>query len=189
MMKRFSDMTGISIVASVGTEVHKEFDVDPAMDIPFGLRMQIQERILERMDEKYEEVGYTFVTDRTPVDFLAYTLADVRRDGHAELDLRRVERYIDNCYKVMNKHFSVLIVVPPAILYTSEPGKPYANLPYQQHIHLLCCGVIADQRNKVHTILIDKDNVSLDGRLESMCEQYDRILAFLEQSKAQHRLH
>ena len=89
------------------SEIFRDLGLDPAVHYPFAKRLDIQEEILERFEMAYfaatsQGIG---IADRTPLDLLAYTLAEAVQDAVSEKEQARFESYTRNCFQALNRHF------------------------------------------------------------------------------------
>ena len=139
---------------------------DPKLDYCLHDRVWMQERILDHLEQVYrQQPADGFVTDRTPLDAIAYMLADVTREGvDAEL-AERINRYVGRCYDILNRHFSTLLLIPPAIELKDEPGKAPANPAYITHIHFLILGAINSKIVDPPWAALPSQLTSLDDRI------------------------
>lgn len=120
---------------------------DPKRDYGVKDRLWIQQKILNSLEKIYQEQSPSgFVTDRTPLDAAAYMLADVTRDNMTEELSRDITKYVLQCYEVTNRHFGLLLFIPPAIAVKDEPGKAPATSAYMDHIHFLISGLVNSKR-------------------------------------------
>ena len=79
LAKAYALAEGVPYLQTGATQVFLDMGLDPKVDYPLDVRIQIQKRILESFDKQYSAAGRDFITDRTPIDMMAYTLADVQR--------------------------------------------------------------------------------------------------------------
>ena len=113
-----------------------------------------------------------FISDRTPLDMAAYTLADIQ--GTTAVDTIPFTRYLDDCIARTNRFFSTLVIVSPGIPLVAEPGKAALHEAYIEHIHTLIVGLCHDPRVTASVYCIPRDVLSLEDRLK-------QVRAFLEE--------
>lgn len=108
----------------------------PKQELPFKERLMVQNAILDSMAFKYAMMGdKPFITDRTPLDVLGYTFAEIRRETLDD-DLRmafqqHVMKAVDICVTHL---WGVLIVAP---LYGAPESETSAQACpiYMQHVY------------------------------------------------------
>jgi nicotinamide riboside kinase len=160
----------IKFITSPVSQAYADLGVDPREDVDFVTRLRVQEEILNRAENAYIETDGPFISDRTPLDFIAYTLADVRRDNLSLIEQDRFSRYFERCLEVTNRHFGSLCLLQPGIEYEDDGRRPKPNTVYQEHINLLLLGLLMDGRVRSRKAMIRRDNVDLQRRVESLVD-------------------
>lgn len=169
LAKAFSEKTGIPFVQTKASGVFAEMGLDPKADYPLAQRIEVQKRILEACAKQYRSVDSgIFVTDRTPVDMVAYTFADVQRGNMTPELTAQVNGYVADCVAVNNAVFSLLMVVQPGIELVEEEGKAPANVAYIEHINSLVMGIAVSEMIESAHYYIPRGMVELDRRVEAM---------------------
>lgn len=163
----FSEVSGIPFVKGSTRATYERLGLDPRVNYPLEARIDIQFEILRDYGKVYAEAGQRFVTDRTPLDMMAYMLADVQREGIERAQDLRIARYMAECYRVANRFFPVILIVQPGIPHVDEPGRPLMNYAYQEHIHLLVQGLAGDERYRGTHFFVPRDYTDLDRRIEA----------------------
>lgn len=170
LAEAFAAASGLPCVRTTTSAVFARHGLDPAEPMPFATRLVIQHEILAAAEKAWREAKGRFITDRTPVDMMAYTLADIR--GDTEVRFRDLEAYLDRCFLVTNEVFSTLVVVQPGIPLVHEGGKAALNEAYIEHVNALVLGLCHDQRLRCRTLLLDRGATALETRLALL----DRLL-------------
>ena len=168
-----AERTGLPFVSSSTSQVFADMGLDVRDDYPFSVRIRAQHIVLERMIEAYRRAGTRFITDRTPIDALAYTLADVQKANLTVGELKQVETYMEECIRATNYSFFHLFLLPTGLPYVEAPGKPPFNVPYQEHIHFLAFGAVVDERFDVTCEVLRRAATNLDSRADHVCEVYE----------------
>lgn len=145
LAKAFSMAENVPFLQTGASQVFLDLGYDPKADYPLDIRMEIQKKILESFDKQYRAGGGEFVTDRTPIDLMAYALADVQRQNTTEAQAKVVTDYMKDCISVTNSHFTSLVVVQPAIPVIEEEGKAPGNWAYMEHISAICMGLVVSE--------------------------------------------
>lgn len=157
-------LTGKSFVRTRVTEIFAEHGLHAAQDMDFATRLRIQYRILEACEHDWLKATGDFVTDRTPVDFLAYTLGDVL--GKTEVHQPEFDRYLDRCFELTNSFFGELVIVQPGIPLEVAEGKAALNKAYIEHVNSLVIGLCYDQRVSSKITTIRREVTDLNERIQ-----------------------
>lgn len=175
LARLYAERERIEFVETSSSAVFKTLGYDPKADYDFATRLFIQRKILEDMDKKYCNASGIFITDRTPLDALAYTLADVTRQNiNGEL-AKEIEAYSNDCFKVLNRHFNILMLVSPGIKLVEEEGKAPANTAHIEHIHNLALGLLVGEYVEANHYFIPRQMTDLESRYEALAAAVDRI--------------
>jgi hypothetical protein len=142
---------GVNFIETTTSAVFASAGIAPSAVKDFGERMRIQPKVLDSAEALWR--GETiYVTDRTPIDMLAYTLADIQ--GGTRADPEAVAAYAERCFKSANRHFDLLVLVQPGITIVDAPGKAAPNPAYIEHFNSLAMGLLSDERLQVpHKVL------------------------------------
>lgn len=157
-------------------QVFERLGLDPKLDYSFAERIAIQNHILTDAINLYKGCKGNSITDRTPMDMLAYTMADVQRENMNLNDMVAFADYADRCYTVTNRYFSSIVVVQPGIPLIEAPGKAPANKAYVEHIATLVMGLVVDDRLKVGRHYIGRHNLELNSRVRSVVGAMNSIV-------------
>jgi predicted ATPase len=109
-----AEKTGMTFIPSKASEIHKIYGVGAGDNIPFSLRIQIQNHILNAWSDDYKrakEIENVVIFDRCPLDFAAYLMGDVSRIV-SEQDNTLSHRYIKHCLEVSSTLSNVLMINP-----------------------------------------------------------------------------
>ncbi len=158
----------ISFVPSQASKVVADMGFDQKTDYDIDTRLHIQRGILAAAEESYRAMSEPFITDRTPIDFIAYTLCDAGRKGVTPEQSAELENFIEQCYWVASRYFKTIIYVPATIKFVAEDGKPPENYGYQEHIGTLIQGAVYDERLKCDVDRIYRRETNLKERMESI---------------------
>ncbi len=176
LAKAYAEKHGLFFLETSASAIFREFDLDPAVTYNFDVRLMIQQIILERFDLAYaKHAGDSkVITDRTPLDLLAYTLGDVsgqtlRPDQEAVL-----QRYISDCFDVANKRFATVLVIQPGIPLVYEEGKAAMSAGYIEHLNSLILGLSVDERLKSLHYYMPRYLTGLEDRLQALHNVIDR---------------
>ncbi len=153
----------IPFVKTSTSAVFAENGLDPAEPMDFETRLWIQHKVVDAAEEIWKKEGGAFVTDRTPIDMMAYTLADIQ--GDTDVDCPSLNKYLDHCFAVTNKYFTALAVVQPGIPLVYESGKAALNMAYMEHLNTLIIGLCGDERLVPPSSVIERNIIGIGDRV------------------------
>lgn len=159
------------------SEQFKKHMLSPSEPMNFDKRLFIQREILQAGKQVWDTDVDKFITDRTPLDMAAYTLADI--NGVTQVDFKELKSYINDCFDATQHYFSTLVIIPPGIPLVHEEGKAALNEAYIEHIHTLIVGLCHDERFPKRVFALRRNMLSLDERL-------NEILSFLRKQPYPH---
>ena len=151
-MMDFSEATGIPFIASPVSQIFAEMGFTVGQPLCFEQRMELQEETLKRHQDAIFDVGGAFVSDRTTLDFAAYTVAEWGMMVTAEND-KRLADYVDKCLTSAQKLYSMTILIQPGIPFVDEAQKGRSGSWQELHTTLLS-GFMHDHRFSVGVPLV-----------------------------------
>lgn len=164
LAKALAALTKLNVISTQTSAVFASHGLDPAQHMDFTKRLWIQEKILDAAEELWDMQPQTFIADRTPLDMLAYTLADIQGDTEVELQVLQV--YTERCFTLTKRFFSQIVLLPPAIPLVYETGKAALNAAYIEHLHSLMLGLICDERQSIPAIIVPRAVIDITARAE-----------------------
>ena len=170
LAEALSKKMGIPFLKTSTSMVFKQHGLHPAQVLDFKTRLWIQHRVIEAAVAVWQTEKDSFVTDRTPIDFMAYTLADIQ--GATVVDFAELEAYLALCFEVANQCFTKLAVLQPAIPLVFEPGKAALNRAYMEHLNTIVQGLCSDERLKCSFCVIKRNITSLEGRVQTVLNSF-----------------
>lgn len=169
LAKRYAEKNGLEFVETSASAVFKEMGLDPAKTYDFATRLTVQEAILTAFDKVYaKHVSKLTITDRTPLDLMAYTLAEATGEAVRSEDQARLSAYIEKCFDVVNKRFLALIVIQPGIQLVQAEGKGAMNSAFIEHLNSLVLGLSVDERVKTAHFYLPRHMVDLEERVSAV---------------------
>ena len=160
-----SNATGIPFLKTHTSQVFTQHGLDPAQPMPFATRLAIQQEILAAGVAVWEQASGPFLSDRTPIDMAAYTLADVHSTTLVEGPV--LSTYLRQCLEQTNRFFSTLIIVPPGIPLIHEPGKAALHEAYIEHLHTVIVGLCHQTQLAANVFQLHRDITSLEARISA----------------------
>jgi len=175
LARAFADKHGIEFVQTSVSAIWHDLGYDPSAEYDFPTRLMIQEEILKRVDAVYgEKAGQFFITDRTPLDMAAYTLADAIGNRVPPTCQKRLAKYVQDCFDSTNRRFGVVVLVQPGIKLVDEPGKAPLNEGYIEHLNSLMLGLSVDERIKCHHYYIPRHLLTVEERIAAVENAFGR---------------
>lgn len=169
LAKAYAEKHGIKFIETPVSSIFKELGYDPAGVFDFATRLEIQEVILDRLEALYAlYAGQNVIVDRTPIDMMAYTLAEVHGHAVAPEEQARLARYIERCFEVVNKRFTLLLLIQPGIPIVPAPGKAPLSPAYIEHLNSLMLGLGCDQRVKVPHYYMLRHVTAMEDRVDRL---------------------
>lgn len=168
LARLFAERQDVAFIETKTTQVFLDLGFDPKVEYDFKTRLMIQRKILESADKLYRGADRIFITDRTPIDMLAYTLADVTRttvNGELEKELKA---YSDDCIELTNRHFNTLMLVQPGIKMVETEGKAPVNYGYIEHLNHLMMGIVVSEAVKCNHYYIPRHMTDLEDRCSAL---------------------
>ena len=150
-------------------------------------RLRVQNAILDAATKSYMSTRSSCLI-RTPLDFAAYTLADVRQEMQPD-EIAGVMDFVYRCVWVTNQTFNHVVIMQPGIPYASEPGRPPANTAYQEMFANLVMGLVEDERLLVNYYVIPRPVTALGERVEILKDIWQGCLSEFAQVKKEVRFH
>ena len=176
LAKRYSEEFGLPFVETNASGVYLELGLSPQIDYDFATTLVIQLAILESLLEAYAgQHGRNFITDRTPIDLLAYTMADIRRSNVTSKETDAFMEYRQKCFEAANRYFAVIVIVQPGIPLVDDPTKAPPNIAYMNHINTLLMGLVTDSSMKAGRFFINKETLKIEDRMDSISYSIDRV--------------
>lgn len=166
-------LTGKQFVRTRVSEVFKQHGLHAAQEMDFETRLNIQYRILEACEQDWQHAGREFVTDRTPVDFLAYTLGDVQ--GKTAVHPPEFNQYVERCFALTNSFFGALVILQPGIPLAEAEGKAALNQAYIEHINSLVIGLGNDERVQCKVLTIPRSLTDLNERVRLVSDVVSQV--------------
>ena len=164
--------SGIPFIKTTTTEVFTQLGLHPAARFDFATRLAVQRRILQAYEDAWHKAREPFITDRTPIDLLAYTFADIQ--GNTVVNDDELELYVADCFAATNRFFKSLILVQPGIPLIFATGKAALNKAYIEHINMLITGFCRDARLNVPAIILPRTMTNLEARVQAVLAGQNR---------------
>ncbi|OYQ62454.1 AAA family ATPase [Pseudanabaena sp. SR411] len=156
----------IPFVRTTTSQVFAQLGLDPAEPMDFTTRLFVQNHVLDAAEQVWQSSASPFISDRTPIDMIAYTLGDIQ--GKTDVDIDLLNQYIDRCFASTNQFFQNLAIIQPGIPLVYEEGKAALNAAYIEHINVLVIGLCSDRRLKANVFCNARDVIDIDLRISNI---------------------
>lgn len=172
LAKALADSLGVDFMPSDITGIAKSLGYDPVAPMTLNERIVMQQRILEAFTKKLDDLaGTATVIDRTPIDMMAYTLAEVGMYSHMFLTPEEKEQLNDYslaCLRLARTKFYAFILTNPLPIYEEDMKRPAFNPSYQHHLHFLIRGILTQTYED--ELILDLREIDLERRVEKTSE-------------------
>lgn len=179
LARLYGERTGLPFVESQVSRVFKDMGLDSGVGHhSLSTRLAAQERVLAHHNALYQAMpGGAFITDRTPLDFMAYTLSDVRAEELTSVLDDRIREYLNACFYSLNRHFSCVVLLPavPEIVPEAREGRGALSYTFRSQIEQLCRGLSMDARVLCKSYSMPGERVSLESRIEALMAVAQRV--------------
>ena len=150
--------------------VYKEMGLDPKLPMDLLTRLKVQRAILRKHESMWRDQllkyakALTVVTDRTPICFMAYTLAEI--SGYRELTAEEevaVTDYLQACDNALEDYFDGMFHLagrPFAVNVADGKVRATQNFGYHSHYQALSIGLTTERvrlsrRHICYTTMLD----------------------------------
>lgn len=162
---------GINFIATKTTDVYKKFKVSPQNVLDPQLRMAIQWDILDQATSLWKGQFEPWITDRTPLDFMAYVV----NDSFVWEDEWYMEylSYKYECMSAYRKYFSkVFLIQPDGVIWERDSSlKGRNSRVLQESMNTVFKGLLTEaDENSYNVIRADASSA------EKKIEVFDSIL-------------
>jgi hypothetical protein len=168
-----SSHLNLPFVRTTTSQVFAQLGLDPAEPMDFQTRLFVQNHVLDAAEQVWQESASPFISDRTPIDMIAYTLGDIQ--GKTDVDFNLLSQYIDRCFASTNQFFQNLAIIQPGIPLVYEEGKAALNAAYIEHINVLVIGLCSDRRLKTNVFCNARDVINLKTRILNILEYFGEV--------------
>jgi hypothetical protein len=161
-----SERLNIPFIRTTTSQVFADLGLDPAEPMDFQTRLFVQNHVLDAAEQIWQNAATNFISDRTPIDMIAYTLGDIQ--GKTEVDFDLLSQYINRCFASTNIFFQNLAIIQPGIPLVYEQGKAALNAAYIEHINVLVMGLCGDHRLKANVFCNPREAIAMDVRINNI---------------------
>lgn len=142
--------SGYEFIKTDVSGIYKKWGLDPKVAMDFDTRLKIQQEILEyhthlwlkacirgvRQGDRFVSENLVMVTDRTPLCFMTFTLAEISGyGGLTEEQDQALKKYIDYCWKSMALFKGIMYLEQSFTPPVDTSGKVRASMSYGYREH------------------------------------------------------
>lgn len=145
-------------------------DVRDVPNLGINKRFEIQQEITKDYSNLIK--GHNIVIDRTPLDHLMYTIAEIIPNS---IDEGVYEAYKDLCLNLL-KGFKCIILLHPGIKIVDDKSKASPDTAYIDHLDNIITGLVYNNRNNINEIIeIPKETTDLHDRVSLVQERLELL--------------
>lgn len=151
LARAYANKVGVPFVDASVSKILASFGLDSSKDhsAQFGRRLVAQRKLLESLDSLWDNTIGGLITDRSPLCFAMYTLADITASSHlTNAEYKELISFINDCKSVTLKHFNTLVRIPynPRLPLVEKAGSAPANPAHIHHLEV----ILADLQNTLY---------------------------------------
>lgn len=165
---RLSQDTDLPLVLTSTSAVFKAHGITLRESISTDDRLRVQDEILDAAIEAWSKEEGAFITDRTPIDMMAYTLADVSATtNHTPEQIAAMRTYMKRCFDAGNRFFRLYVLIQPGIPIIEDATNKVTgalNPIYMEHLNAVMQGLMMNPANEVNSLSLCRDVLDLDRR-------------------------
>jgi len=174
LAKAFAEVRGMEYRAL--PNVIAGMSLEPKDITTMDIRLKVQRELTNACAKTFYGAVEPFVSDRTPIDVAAYTLADAGQGNMTDVQQDEMLGIIEDCLEIATTSFMAILLIQPGIPYVPEKGKPLPNVAYQEHVHMLVQGLLGDERMGTAYYKMPLAQTDHEMRLQAMIDMYDPVL-------------
>lgn len=173
LARKVAERLHIPFIETKTSDVFEQLGRDPKEDLPFNERLAVQEVILRKLREQYLSLDthVPWITDRCPLDVLAYTISEIGRNDCPNDLLPALQQHILRCYEILNMFFTHVWHLQPGVRPQERLGKAPANIAHIEHFNMLIPSLAAQPFVTCAVLTIPREIVELNLRVELVTNQ------------------
>jgi hypothetical protein len=190
LAKKLSEVAEIPFIDLAVSENSVWNIFDPHANVTFAERIVLQKCILQDMEAKLKQVdkGKSYITDRSPIDVIAYLLCNIDSTTSQLFD-EEVNTFIVNCQSLALEYFNYFFVVQPGIVFEKEvkkDGKVYNSRAYQEALTNCVIGQLHRLLNVFNLFSCGQGDIEFKVVPSSALFTQDRVKWVMNQINAMH---
>jgi hypothetical protein len=146
LAKAVAEKAGWAYCQTNVSGVFAELGLDVRANYDWATRMQIQNAALESLARSYRALDAApFVADRTPLDVLMYTWADVQRQTLDDEGRKSFWQHWERAMAITRRHFVGIMMIQPGIEVVDDPNKAPPCDVYIEHLNALMKELVCER--------------------------------------------
>ncbi|RWB95633.1 MAG: hypothetical protein EOQ56_28200 [Mesorhizobium sp.] len=182
LARKVSEELAMEFHPTSTSKVAKDHGFDLMAPLSLADRVAVQNILLDNHIKELETLPRPLLIDRTPVDYLAYLLAEFNMtSGQAAspATLDAAHDYAKRCMSAASRYYDFLYYLAPLPFYKEEEGKHSANRAFQQHSALLMRGALSELQRSVNVAYINETDLNnridfVTGHLIGRIDEIDK---------------
>jgi len=146
--RELSKRLGIPFLPTSITEMAADLGLpSPVAQLNLNDRTVLQVELLTAMCKFLESLPHPCIIDRTPLDLLAYMLAEVHMHAHigaSETLIKVINDYSLYCVGIAKRFLTVIYCLEPLPTYEVDSKRPAWNPAYHRHVQCLIKGAMME---------------------------------------------
>lgn len=113
--------------------------------LSLGQRIDLQQHLLHDHMEMLNAAPRPLIVDRTPIDFIAYMMAEMDMHSHlraTDAELGRIHDYVNECLNAALAFYDYVFLLGQLDSYEVTETRPALNRAYGMHTQLLMMGAL-----------------------------------------------
>ncbi|QJT71074.1 AAA_28 domain-containing protein [Vibrio phage vB_VcorM_GR11A] len=176
LMQHLSELYDITMIPFSVSEVFKKHGIPTNEKLDFANRLNIQNTLLDAYEATLEYYlenhgSEHFIIDRTPLDFLAYTYADiVAGEELSDEESHSFSNYVKSCYALTEKYFTHITLIQPGVPLEDREGRGFMGIHYIDKINLMMIGSLTmlHPSAEVDVKVMPRDCIDFEERSHAM---------------------
>lgn len=177
LAKEVAKLSGLPYFAFPTTDLMAEIGVNGVDDLSMLDRVCVQSHLLSRYWDLTQAHARPFITDRTPIDIIAYMLAEVQMHGTPPELIDKIDTLVTTALNATDCTFMALFTVRALPVYEVDPKRPPSNIAYHRHIEMLVDGATARlKRPTVYRLLTTKHEARVGAVQKAMGDEFAELI-------------
>lgn len=171
------------------TECAKRHGFDAVGSLSLEQRLELQNHLLADHVEMIGKAKRPLIVDRTPIDFIAYLLAEFHMHSHEGMQpslLLEVRNYVDLCLKETRAHYDMVFMLAPLPVYEVSVTRPAPNPAYQAHTDLIMRGALSCYSGPVAIINVPDQQIRFNFVHDTIVERLNELEKKRKTSRSVH---
>lgn len=175
LAKKVAEDLSITFIPTSITENARALGYEAVGELSLSERLDLQWGLLARHLDLIKNAPRPLILDRTPIDILAYMMAELHMHSHNHLspkELDSVATYVNYCLNAAAKFYDFVFCLAPLETYESDPRRPAPNPGYQLHTQMIMHGGLSMIYGSLSYAMVNVQ--SLDERVDFVTETIAR---------------